>query len=569
MRRVELVTAARMRGIEAAAMASGEVTGLALMERAGAACVDAVADEWPDLGPGSTAVVVCGPGNNGGDGFVIARLLHDAGWTVRVLAMPSVRRGPDAAAARRAAKAAGLRAVPLTYDGFRGGADADLYVDALFGTGARGPATGEVGDLMRYWAGSGGDYGHFQPRTLAVDLPSGLDADSGRVPGVPDPFGSPTPHARLTVTFDSPKPGHLLGHGPDLCGRVVVADIGVARWREGEAFRGGPMRKVTPVRTGLLSAEGPSAPLPSPWQVPEGRPPLGGARPFAKGQGHKYDHGHALVLSGGVGRGGAARLAARGALRVGAGAVTLGCPPAAVPENACRLDAVMIARIADGDALRAALEDGRLTALCLGMGLGSGGRERDLVAAALGAGRATVLDADALRMLGEDADLRGRLHPRCLLTPHMGEFRALCPDLADRLSPTRPAAPDDADAAGPAARAEERAPMYSKIDAARDAAARLGCAVLLKGPDTVVAEPDGRAHVVASVGPHAVPDLATAGAGDVLAGIAAGLMARGWPPGLAGAQAAWLHAAAARGFGPGLIAEDLPDRLPAVLRALS
>ncbi len=266
---------------------------------------------------------------------------------------------------------------------------------------------------------------------------------------------------------------------------------------------------------------------------------------------HKYDHGHALVLAGGVGRGGAARLAARGALRVGAGLVTLACPPAALIENAARLDAIMLRPLRDAEALAEMLADARVNALCLGPGLGLDAREAALLRAGLRAGRTAVLDADALTLIAQEPELFAALHPGCVLTPHMGEFARLFPDIAERLS-------------APAS----NGPAFSKLDAARAAAARAGCTVLVKGPDTVIADPDGRAVVSAAFAERAVPWLATAGSGDVLAGLVAGLLARGFAPMRAARTAVFLHLEAARAFGPGLIAEDLPDMLPRVLRQL-
>ena len=244
-------------------------------------------------------------------------------------------------------------------------------------------------------------------------------------------------------------------------------------------------------------------------------------------------------------------MAARGALRIGAGAVTVGCPPAALIENAAQLNAVMLRSLKDADALTTALDDKRINALCLGPGLGTGPREAALVAVALQAGRNVVLDADALTLLSRDAGLFGQLHEGCVLTPHAGEFARLFPDIAEKL---------DAPAT--------TGPAYSKVDATRDAAKRAGCVVLFKGPDTVIADPSGRCGVNAAVYDRAAPWLATAGAGDVLAGFITGLLARGFAPMQAAEAAAWLHVECARAFGPGLIAEDLPEALPGVLRAL-
>jgi hydroxyethylthiazole kinase-like uncharacterized protein yjeF len=269
---------------------------------------------------------------------------------------------------------------------------------------------------------------------------------------------------------------------------------------------------------------------------------------------HKYSHGHALILSGPSGHGGAARLAARGSLRIGAGVVTVGCPPAAIPENAARLDAVMLRGVADGDALAEVLEDRRINALCLGPGMGLGAREAALVGVALlnrGERRSVVLDADALTLLAGDAALFGLLHKDCVLTPHAGDFARVFPDLAAKLN-------------APAT----KGPAYSKVDATREAAQRAGCVVLFKGPDTVVAAPNGRCSINSAHYDRAAPWLATAGSGDVLAGFITGLLARGFDPMRAAEAAAWLHVECARSFGPGLIAEDIPEELPKVFRAL-
>ena len=265
-----------------------------------------------------------------------------------------------------------------------------------------------------------------------------------------------------------------------------------------------------------------------------------------KGAGHKYDHGHALVLTGGPGRTGAARLAARGALRIGAGAVTLGVPPAAQLEVAAQITAVMLQRVADDTALTDLLKDSRISALCLGPGLGVGERAKELVAAALAAPR-LVLDADAITILAQNTALRDRLHSGAVLTPHGGEFARLAPDLADLAEQDRPDA---------------------KAEATQQAAMRFGCVVLLKGPETVIAAPEGKVLRHCATEDRATPWLATAGAGDVLSGFITGLLARGIAPLDAAALATYLHAEAARQHGPGLIAEDLSELLPQVLRQL-
>lgn len=512
-----LLTSAQMRATETAAIASGEVSGLELMERAGDGVIEAVLEEWPVLAAGGWAVVLCGPGNNGGDGFVIARLLHLRGWRVSAFLYGDPARLPPDAGTNHA-RWAELGETMRLADGVSGtfGSDApDLIVDALFGTGLTRRLPAEV---HRALVGIT-DRMHRQsvpPKVVAVDIPSGLCADSGRNRGCALAAG-------LTVTFHSAKTGHYLAEAPRWCGKVRVADIGL------------------PDDTGDKRVD------PAVAQLTDDQ-----CRRFlAKAGGHKYDHGHALVLAGGSGKGGAARLAARGALRVGAGLVTLGCTPEAVAENAARLDAVMLAPMADAPTLARILDDSRLNALCLGPGMGQE-RACELVPVALAARRATLLDADALSAFsGTPATLFAMLHPACVLTPHGGEFARLFPDLARRL-----AAP------------LTDGPAFSKLDAAREAARRAGCVVLVKGPDTVIAAPDGRAAINAAFYDRAVPWLATAGAGDVLAGLIAGLMARGVEAFDAASAAAWLHSEAARGFGPGLIAEDLPDALPRVFRSL-
>jgi len=333
--------------------------------------------------------------------------------------------------------------------------------------------------------------------------------------------------ANLTVTFHAPKLGHYLAQGPQGCGRLRLVPLGLT------ATPGVAVIDPARVAVGLDKAGG-----------------------------HKFSHGHALVLAGGVGHGGAGRLAARGALRIGAGVVTLACPPEAVAENAARLDAIMLRPVADAAALAGVLDDKRISALCLGPGLGTGQAQADLMTVALaappppspphkGEGRCLVLDADALTLMAREPALFAAVHPGCVLTPHGGEFARLFPDIAARLE-----APCT------------RGPAYSKVDATRDAAARAGCVVLFKGPDTVIASPDGTCAINSAAYERAVPWLATAGSGDVLAGFIAGMLARRFAPFDAACAAAWLHVECARRFGPGLIAEDLPELLPGVLRDL-
>jgi len=551
----ELLTAAQMRAIEQAAIASGEVTGLELMERAGRGVVEAIFAEWPELQAVSfRAVVLCGPGNNGGDGFVVARLLKEWGWGVEVFlygtpeGMP-----PDARVNYERWRGMGEVQAADAFAPWE--TDADVYVDALFGTGLSRPADGVVAKAAKALESSACNH---RARLVAVDLPSGLCSDSGRFLG--HDFWLTVD---LTVTFQCLKRAHALAEGPDACGIVRVVDIGIDR----RLLRTALMGKYDRVVGKKLDTAAVVRRIDRELYTPEFMGTmsiLAKGDPGKDGAVHKFTYGHALVLSGPPGHGGAARLAARGALRIGAGLVTVGCPPEAVAENAARLDAVMLRAVADGEVLARVLEDGRINALCLGPGLGTGEREAGLVAAALGSrgeprptgavGRGLprlVLDADALTILSRSPELFAALHKTCVLTPHAGEFARLFPDIAAKLE-------------APAT----KGPAYSKVDATREAAARAGCVVLFKGPDTVIAAPDGHCAINSAHYDRSAPWLATAGSGDVLAGFIAGLLARGFAPFNAACTAAWLHVECARSFGPGLIAEDLPEELPKVFRAL-
>ncbi|WP_343503821.1 NAD(P)H-hydrate dehydratase [Alloyangia pacifica] len=507
-----LLTAAQMRSAERTGMARGAGSGADLMERAGQGVVAALLAKWPQLAMAPAhALVLCGPGNNGGDGFVIARLLAGLGWQVEVFLLGDVERlPPDARLNHDRWSALGpVGRLPFDAPPVAAGPKGVL-IDALFGTGLTRGLGPEVAQVFSCLDAPG--FAGWQ--RVAVDLPSGLCADSGRRIGGDNAAGFV---ADLTVSFHAAKLGHYLGEGPALCGALEVAEIGLPN--------------------GLVAD--PAALIEAP------------TFPLAKRAGHKYGHGHALVLGGGFGRTGAARLAARAALRIGAGLVTLAVPGAAQMEVAAQITALMLRRVEAGADLSAVLEDGRLNALCLGPGLGIE-RARDLVPVALAAGRATVLDADALSAYSDAPEtLFSQLHPAVVLTPHDGEFARLFPDLAARLS-------------APA----QHGPAFSRVDAARAAAERAGCTLLLKGPDTVIAAPGGPASVHAAVYGRAAPWLATAGAGDVLAGLTCGLLARGAAPLQAAQTAAFVHVETARHFGPGLIAEDLAEALPSVLRDL-
>ncbi|MCA0945905.1 NAD(P)H-hydrate dehydratase [Salipiger pacificus] len=506
-----LLTAAQMRSAERIGMARGAGSAADLMERAGQGVVAAMLRKWPSLAAApSRAVVLCGPGNNGGDGFVIARLLAGLGWRVEVFLLGDPARLPPDARLNYDRWSALGPVGRLPYARPEAAGPEGVLIDALFGTGLTRGLGPEVAQLLSSLDMPGFADWH----RVAVDLPSGLCADSGRRIGGDD---AAMFRADLAVSFHAAKLGHYLGEGPALCGALEVAQIGL------------PDGLVTDP---VALVEAPTVAL-------------------AKRGGHKYGHGHALVLSGGFGRTGAARLAARAALRIGAGLVTLAVPGAAQMEVAAQITALMLRRVESGSDLAGLLEDGRLGALCLGPGLGLE-RARDLVPVTLAAGRAAVLDADALSAYSESPEtLFAMVHPSVVLTPHDGEFARLFPDLAARLvAPT------------------QSGPAFSRVDAVRAAADRAGCTILLKGPDTVIGAPGGTASVHAAVYGRAAPWLATAGAGDVLAGLICGLMARGAAPLQAAQTAAFVHVEAARHFGPGLIAEDLAEALAPVLRDL-
>ncbi len=512
----ELLSAAQMRAIEQAAIDSGEVTGLELMERAGRGVVEAIFEEWPEFAKAPhRAVVLCGPGNNGGDGFVVARLLKEQSWDVEVFLYGDPEKLPPDARVNYERWGEIGTVNKLSLDAVMQARPFALWVDAVFGTGLTRPLEGELQELFDYVEE---DPATFANGSVAVDIASGLCSDSGRFLG---PIWEPA----LTVTFHARKLGHIISLGAEIGSRgsLRLVDIGLNTKR-----RIYPPLRVHP--SGLhLSSIGKD-----------------------RADSHKYTHGHALILSGGPGKSGAARLAARGALRIGAGLVTIGCPRTALSEVAAQTTAIMCRTIDGAPGLTELLEDDRFNALGLGPGLGLGPDTQALVLAALKANRLTVLDADALTRFERNPEiLFDALHENCVLTPHAGEFKRLFPDIAEKL--TAPAS------SGPA---------YSKVDATREAAARAGCTILFKGPDTVIADQTARCSINASAYERAAPWLATAGSGDVLTGFVTGLLARGFGPMQAAETAAWLHTECALSFGPGLIAEDLPEEVPKVFRAL-
>jgi hydroxyethylthiazole kinase-like uncharacterized protein yjeF len=496
----ELLAPREMAEADRLAIASG-IPGIALMERAGLA----VADEAARLGRSSGRIVVlCGPGNNGGDGFVAARLLAQRGFPVELgLLGRREALGGDAAIAAARYDGHVRPAADLALDG------SGCVIDALFGAGLARNIEGEARTLVERINAFARD-----GRTVvAVDVPSGLDSETGKVRGV-------AVEAAATVTFFRLKPGHLLQPGRSLCGAISLAGIGIP--------------------PSALAEIAPKAFLNAPvlWRS---------ALPRPAAETHKYARGAALVLSGPAHQTGAARLAARAALRAGAGIVALASPLDAVPINAAHLTAVMVAPFSGARGFEALLADERRRAIALGPGAGVGPELRKLVSTALtrpSKGRTIVLDADALTSFAGDAAQLAALIERggnaAVITPHEGEFARLF------------------------AGAKGVDPEDDKLRRARSAARLTGAVVVLKGPDTVVAAPDGRA----AIGWDLPRTLATAGSGDVLTGLISGLAAQGVPTFEAAAAAVWLHGASARAFGPGLIAEDLPECLPRVLREL-
>ena len=473
-----LLSVEQMRAADASAIAGG-VAGRALMERAGIAVACAAAERWP----GRHVLVLCGPGNNGGDGFVAARRLREAGTRVR-LAMLG-RRDRLKGDAALAASDWQEPVLPLSPDLL---GESELIIDALFGAGLDRPLAGVALHTVAAIASGGLD-------CLAVDVPSGLAGDSGEILGLAAP-------AKATVTFCRAKPGHYLLPGRSYCGALIVADIGIS--------------------DAIVAQQEPRCWLNGPWawlnhfHWPEAAD-------------HKYRRGHVAIL-GGARMTGAGRLAARAARRSGAGLVTVIAEEYVLPLYGADQPGLLTAPIGE---LNRYAADRRVSCFLLGPGNGVSPETRKHVLTALGSEKPCLLDADALSVFADDPpSLFSAIHGPVLLTPHDAEFARLFPALKG-----------------------------DKLARARAAAKLSGATILLKGADTVIAAPDGRALINA----NAPATLATAGAGDTLAGIAAALLGQDMDPLLAGGAAAWLHGAAAARFGAGLIAEDLADQLPAVL----
>ena len=487
---IELLTSEEMGQADRLTIEGG-VPGRVLMENAGRAVADEVSIRFPDA---RSVAVLCGPGNNGGDGFVAARHLVERGYAVRLGFNGDPSRLPQDAAAMAKLWAGAVE--PLHRDLL---AKADVVVDALFGAGLARPIEGDLAGLIEAVNRSG-------LPVIAVDVPSGVDGTTGAVKGV-------AIEAAATVTFFRLKPGHLLLPGRDLCGETRIADIGI------------PDSVLEIIKPKSFANE------PALWLA---------QFPWPQPQGHKYARGHAVVASGPAFSTGAARLGAMGALRAGAGLVTVASPKEAVAVNAAQLTAIMVRPVDDANDLAGLLADERKNAVLIGPGVGVGERTKAMVLAALASNAAVVLDADAITSFADDAaalfaQILSRTAP-VALTPHEGEFARLFGAIGEG----------------------------GRLDAARAAAARSGAIVLLKGSDTIVAAPDGRASINATSSPW----LATAGTGDVLAGIVLGFLAQRMEPFEGVSASVWVHGRAAQLFGPGLIAEDLPKMLPAVLEEL-
>jgi len=482
---LEILTTPEMYDADRLAMEAG-VPGVVLMEAAGRAVADAVMARCPR----GAVAVLCGPGNNGGDGFVAARHLSENGWPVR-LALLGGRNKLRGDAAHHAGLWQG-DVEPLSLSALEG---ADIAIDALFGAGLSKPLEGVCKDIATALNGSGA-------RVFAVDVPSGVRGDDGAL------LDGMAITAEATVTFFRKKPGHLLLPAAALCGETVVADIGI------------PDSVLDQIKPRTF----------------ENKPQIWCQSLKWRGrESHKYHFGHAVVSSGPT-LTGAAILAARAGLRVGAGLMTIACHPDNRTIFASSIPTAMPAPVPDADAFMTLLGDDRVSAVLIGPGHGVTPDTRHRVLGTLRAAKAAVLDADALTVFRDDPEaLFAQLHERCLLTPHEGEFRRLFPDASG-----------------------------SKLERARAAARRSNAVVLLKGGDTVIAHPDGRAVINGS----APPELAIGGAGDVLAGLSVGLLAQGLSAFDAACAAAWIHGCAAASFGPGLIAEDLPEAIPSVLRGL-
>jgi hydroxyethylthiazole kinase-like uncharacterized protein yjeF len=480
---LELLNVAQMANADRLTGDAG-LSGEQLMERAGVAVAREIRLRWTPR----PVTVLCGPGNNGGDGFVAANFLVQHGWPVRIALLGTIEglQGDALTHARRWPGAV----QPLSAEAVAG---SELIVDAIFGAGLNRPLSSAVSDTLKSAARA-------RIPIVAVDVPSGVMGDSGESSGAIA--------ATCTVTFARKKPGHLLLPGRDLCGEVIVADIGISD------------ATIDSLKI-------------STW---ENSPPLWSERmPLPGAAGNKYTRGHAL-LYGGYPMTGAARMAARAAARIGCGLTTLAVPEAGFPVYAAALTSIMVQPLRREDELPPLLSDRRYSAFSIGPGAGVNAATRRHALSMLGTAKPVVLDADAISVFSErPQELFDAIAAPVVMTPHEGEFKRIFHIDGD------------------------------KLQRARGAARLSGAVIVLKGADTIIAAPDGRA----AVNGNAPPTLATAGSGDVLGGLILGLLAQGMDAFHAAAAAVWIHGACAAAFGPGLLAEDLPDLVPGVLRMLA
>ena len=478
-----VLTVVQMNAADRLTMASG-TAGSLLMQRAGEAVVRELVRRWTPR----RVTVLCGPGNNGGDGFVVAFRLAQSGWAVRLALLGDIN-GLRGDAQHHAQRWTGS-VEPLSPQVID---DAELIVDSLFGSGLSRRLNSQVIDTLTCAT-------RRAIPIIAVDVPSGVMGDSG------EDWGAAA--AVCTVTFMRKKPGHLLLPGRDLCGDIVVADIGIPQ----------AVLDSLPIDT---------------W---ENTPDLWREKlPQLHAGGNKYSRGHAL-LYGGYPMTGAARMAARAAARIGAGLTSIAVPEKAFAIYASALTSIMVQPLSQDQDFAGLLQDPRYTAFSIGPGAGVSDATRERVLALLQTGRPVVLDADAISVFSSRTDeLFQAIRGPCVITPHDGEFKRIFD------------------------------PSGDKLTRARRAARRSGAVVVLKGADTVIAAPDGRAIING----NAPATLATAGSGDVLGGFILGLLAQGMEAFPAAAAGVWMHGAAAAAFGPGLLGEDLPDLLPGVLDRLT
>jgi hydroxyethylthiazole kinase-like uncharacterized protein yjeF len=489
---LELLTADEMRRAEKITIDNG-TPALTLMENAGRGVTEEVVRRFAR---GSKVSVLCGPGNNGGDGFVCARSLRERGYQVRLALLCKLEElGPDA---REMARRWDEQIEPMVPRAIEG---AEVIVDAILGSGLKGPVNGVVGQIID-------QVNERELPVVAVDVPTGIDATFGSIQGAAF-------KAVSTVTFFRRKTGHMLLPAKRYCGDVRTVDIGI------------PNSVLADIVPQTFVNE------PDFWLR---------YFPRLKPDGHKYDRGHAVVVSGPMESTGAARLSARGALRIGAGLVSVATSKAAFYINAAQLTSIMVAAYEGGAGLAELLTDTRRNAVLIGPGAGATAETRENVAAVLSSGATVVIDAEGLTAFAADPQelfaLIQQRHAPTILTPHKGEFDAIFPELGN---------------------------AESKLDQAKRAAEISGAVMVFKGPDTVVSAPDG----LSAITEGSPPWLATAGTGDVLAGFIVGLCAQGMSPLDAAVAGVWIHSDIARVVGPGMIAEDMAPMLPALLQRLN